>query len=409
LNIKTKYWGKMSNNKDSRFETMCVHSGITEYEYGPVVPPIYQTSTFKFDSAQHGAAIFSGEEEGYIYTRMGNPTIEAMENSIAELEEGYKGLGCSSGMAAIHTVFAALLKSGDHVICSKAVYGPTATLLNNVMSKFNVSTTFVNGSNLQNVIDAVKPETKIIYIETPGNPTLEITDILEVSKIAQSNNAYLIVDNTFMSPALQQPLKIGADIVVHSLTKFLNGHADVVGGVIVVKDEEMYKRIRKVLNQTGGVIDPFNAFLVHRGLKTLALRMEKHSRNAMEIAEYLDSHPQVKWVRFPGLTNHPQFKLGKIQHKDFGGMISFELHGGIGAGRIVMDSVKLCQLAVSLGGVESLIQHPASMTHSSMGKEAREAAGITDGLVRLSVGIEHADDIIKDIKQALAKLEDTKE
>jgi len=272
------------------------------------------------------------------------------------------------------------------------------------MNKFNISTTFVNGSNLKSVNDAIKPETKIIYIETPGNPTLEITDLNEVSKMAHLNGAYLVVDNTFMSPFLQQPLELGADIVLHSLTKFLNGHADVVGGIIVAKDEEMYARIRRVLNQLGGVIDPINAFLVHRGIKTLALRMERHSRNAMKIAEFLEEQLQVEWVRFPGLKSHPQYEIGKKQHKDCGGMISFELKGGIEAGRIVMDSVKLCQLAVSLGGVETLIQHPASMTHASMGNEARELAGITDGLVRISVGIEHVDDIIEDLEQAILKL-----
>lgn len=385
-------------------ETNCVHAGIADYEFGPVVPPIYQSSTFKFESAKHGADLFNGAETGYIYTRMGNPTINALEIAASELEGGHKGLGCSSGMAAIHTVFASLLKAGDHVICSKAVYGPTSTLLSTVLNKFNISTTFVNGSDLNCVNKAIKPKTKIIYIETPGNPTLEITDLKEVSKIARLNNAYLVVDNTFMSPVLQKPLKLGADIVVHSLTKFLNGHADVVGGIIIVKDEEMYKSVRKVLNQIGGVIDPFNAFLVHRGMKTLALRMEKHSRSAMKIAMFLEGHPEVRWVRFPGLKSHPQFKIGKKQHKDNGGMISFELKGGIEAGRIVMDSLKLCQLAVSLGGVETLIQHPASMTHASMGKEARESAGITDGLVRISVGIENVDDIIDDLEQALMKL-----
>ena len=394
----------MSEIKNLKLESKCIHAGISDYEFGPVVPPIYQTSTFKFESASHGAALFNGKENGYIYTRMKNPTIEALENAVAELEDGHKGLGCGSGMAAIHTVFTALLKADDHVICSKAVYGPTATFLNTVMSKFDISTTFVNGSDLQSVRDSIKPETKIIYIETPGNPTLEITDLEEVSKIAHSNNAYLVVDNTFMSPVLQQPLNLGADIVVHSLTKFLNGHADVVGGIIVVKDDEMYISIRKVLNQIGGVIDPFNSFLVHRGLKTLGLRMEKHSRNGIQIAEYLENHPQVEWVRYPGLRSHPQYELGKRQHKDYGGMISFELKGGIEAGRTVMDSLKMCQLAVSLGGVETLVQHPASMTHASMGKEARESAGITDGLVRISVGIEDVDDIIKDLEQALIKL-----
>lgn len=396
----------MKHGKNVDFQTKCVHSGIDEYEYGSVVPPIYQTSTFKFKSAQHGASLFAGEEKGYIYTRMANPTIEAMENAIAELEGGYKALGCASGMAATHTILASLLSTGDHVICSAAVYGPTSTLLSTVMKKFGVETTSVDTSDIETVKKAIKPNTKVIFVETPGNPTLCISDLEEISKLAKSINAKVVVDNTFMSPALQNPLMLGADIVMHSLTKFINGHADVVGGIIVVKDEETYKHFRKTLNQIGGVIDPFNSFLVHRGLKTLAIRMEKHSRNAQKIAEYLEKHPLVNNLRYPGLKSHPQYKLGLKQHKDTGGMITFEVEGGIEAGKILMNSVKLCQLAVSLGGVETLIQHPASMTHFSMGKEARLVASITDGLVRISVGIENADDLVADLKQALAKVKE---
>ncbi len=396
----------MKHDKKVDFQTKCVHSGIDEYEYGSVVPPIYQTSTFKFKSAQHGASLFAGEEKGYIYTRMANPTIEAMENAIAELEGGYKALGCASGMAATHTIFASLLSTGDHVICSAAVYGPTSTLLSTVMKKFGVETTSVDTSDIETVKKAIKPNTKVIFVETPGNPTLCISDLEAISKLAKSINAKVVVDNTFMSPALQNPLMLGADIVMHSLTKFLNGHADVVGGIIVVKDEETYKHFRKTLNQIGGVIDPFNSFLVHRGLKTLAIRMEKHSRNAQKIAEFLEKHPLVNNLRYPGLKSHPQYKLGLKQHKDTGGMITFEVEGGIEAGKILMNSVKLCQLAVSLGGVESLIQHPASMTHFSMGKEARLVASITDGLVRISVGIENPDDLVADLDQALEKVKE---
>ena len=396
----------MKHSKDLDFQTKCVHSGIDEYEYGAVVPPIYQTSTFKFKSAQHGASLFAGEEKGYIYTRMLNPTIEAMENAIAELEGGYKALGCASGMAAVHTIFASLLSTGDHVVCSAAVYGPTSTLLNTVMKKFGVETTFVDSSDIEDVKEAIKPSTKVIYVETPGNPTLCISDLEEISKLAKSVNVKVVVDNTFMSPALQNPLMLGADVVMHSLTKFLNGHADVVGGIIVVKDEESYKSFRKVLNQLGGVIDPFNSFLVHRGLKTLAIRMEKHCRNAQKIAEWLEKHPLVNNLMYPGLKSHPQYELGLKQHKDTGGMITFEVEGGIEAGKILMNSVKLCQLAVSLGGVETLIKHPASMTHFSMGKEARLAASITDGLVRISVGIENPDDLIADLEQALEKVKE---
>ncbi len=394
----------MKNELKKDFETKCVHSGMGDYEFGSVVPPIYQTSTFKFKSAQHGAALFAGEEKGYIYTRMLNPTVEALENCIAELESGYKGLGCASGMAAVHTVFGSLTQAGDHVVCSNAVYGPTTTLLSTIMKKYGVETTFVDTSNTELVRSAIKPNTKVVYVETPGNPTLSISDLKGISKIAHENSAIMVVDNTFMSPALQRPIEFGADIVLHSLTKFLNGHADVVGGIIVVKDEETYKHFRKTLNQLGGVIDPFNSFLVHRGIKTLSIRMQKHCENAIVVAEYLEKHPLIKKVFYPGLKSHPQYELAKRQQKGSGGMITFELEGGFEAGQVLMNSVKLSQLAVSLGGVESLIQHPASMTHFSMGKEARMAADISDGLVRFSVGIENVNDIIKDLEQALEKV-----
>lgn len=394
----------MKSTKKLNIESKCVHAGIGEYEHGAVVPPIYQTSTFKFESADHGGSLFAGKEKGYIYSRMLNPTVEAMEDAVAELELGYKGLGCASGMAAINTVFTALLQAGDHLICSKSVYGPTNTLLSTVLSKFNIETSFVNTSDIEKVENKIKENTKVIYIETPGNPTLEMTDLKKVSELAHKNNAIVVVDNTFMSPILQRPIEFGVDVVVHSMTKFLNGHADVVAGIIVVKDDETYLAFRKVLNQLGGVIDPFNAFLVHRGLKTLAIRMKKHTENSIVIAEFLENHDKVDWVRYPGLKSFPNYELAQQQHDAPGGMISFELKGGIEAGKKVMNSVNLCQLAVSLGGVESLIQHPASMTHLTMGKDARESAGITDGLVRLSVGIEFVDDILNDIKEALDKI-----
>lgn len=393
----------MSELKNIGFDTKCIHSGIGEYEHGPVVPPIYQTSTFKFESAEHGGSLFKGEQKGYIYTRMLNPTIEAMEDAIAALENGHKALGCGSGMAAVHTVFSALLSAGDHIVCSEAVYGPTVTLLKTVFSKFGVETTFVDASNLDAIKNAIKPNTKVVYIETPGNPTLAIADLEAAAKITHEANAQLVVDNTFMSPALQKPLDLGADVVLHSLTKFLNGHADVVGGIVVVKDEETYLHFRKTLNQTGGVIDPFNSFLVHRGLKTLAIRMERHCTSAQKVAEWLEAHPKIEWVRYPGLKSHPQYEIAQRQHSAQGGMITFEVKGGFSSGEAVMNSVKLSQLAVSLGGVESLIQHPASMTHASMGKDIREEANITDGLIRLSVGIENVEDIIADLEQALAE------
>jgi methionine-gamma-lyase len=391
----------LKNVRSTHIDTKAVHAGIDEYEFGAVVPPIYQTSTFKFKSVDHGANLFSGTEDGYIYTRMRNPTIEAMENAVAILENGYKALGCASGMAAVHTTFAALLKSGDHVVCSESVYGATATLLATIVPKYNIETTFVDTSDPKAIEAAMRPNTAVVFVETPGNPTLVISDVRKAAEIAHKGNALLVVDNTFMSPVLQQPFALGADVVLHSMTKFLNGHADVVAGIIIVKDADQYALFRRTLNHIGGTIDPFNSFLVHRGLKTLSIRMERHNQSAMKIAEHLEKHPKVSRVFFPGLKSHPQYELAKSQMSGPGGMIAFELKGGFEAGKAMMNNVHLCQLAVSLGGVESLIQHPASMTHANMGAEQRAQARITDGLVRLSVGIENCEDIIDDLNHAL--------
>ncbi len=393
----------MKSIRDYSFETRAVHAGVEESAYGAIVPPIYQTSTFKFRDVDQGARLFTGEEQGFIYTRMRNPTIEAMENAVAELEGGAKALGCASGMAAIHTIFFSLLKKGDHVVCGDSMYGLTTTLLRLMEEKYGIAATFVDTSDLDAVRKAVRPATRLIFIETPANPTLTMCDIAAIAGIARNAGALLGVDNTFMSPVLQQPFAHGADIVMHSMTKFLNGHADVVAGVVVLKDATLYPEMRKCLNQIGGVIDPFNSFLVHRGIKTLALRMERHSENGQKAAEFLERHPKVAWVRYPGLPSHPQYAIGKKQMSGPGGMISFELKGGLEAGKKMLNSVRLCLLAVSLGGVESLIQHPASMTHASMSREHREQANITDGLVRLSVGIENAEELIADLGQALEK------
>ena len=392
----------MTQHEHASLETLAVHAGIGTYEHLPVVPPIFQTSTFAFETADQGAALFAGKKEGYIYSRMGNPTVQALERSVATLEGGHAGLACGSGMAAIHTTLATLLQQGDHLICSDAVYGPTCCLVETILTRFGIESTLVDTSNLDAVREAIRPNTKVIFVETPGNPTLVMTDLEAVSKLAHEHGALVVVDNTFMSPILQRPLKWGVDVVVHSLTKFLNGHADVVGGVIVVKDQERYTQMRKALNHFGGVLPPMESFLVHRGIKTLALRMQRHCENATKVAEYLDNHAAVEWVRYPGLKSHPQHAIGCKQMEGPGGMISFELRGGLEAGRKMMDSVKLCGLAVSLGGVETLIQHPPSMTHATMGAAARQRANITDGLVRLSVGIENVEDIIADLEQALA-------
>lgn len=391
----------MSHHEKLSPESLAVHAGIDAHAFLPAVPPIYQTSTFAFENAQHGADLFAGKGKGYIYSRMGNPTVEALERSVAALEGGHKALACGSGMAAVHTVLAALLKQGDHVVCSEAVYGPTCTLIGKIMAEWGIQSTMVNTSDLAAVRAALRPNTKVVYVETPCNPTLVIADLQAIADLAHSHGAKVVVDNTFMSPVLQQPLALGTDVVLHSLTKFLNGHADVVGGMIVVRDEPMYVAMRRMLNHLGGVLPPFESFLVHRGIKTLYLRVQRQSENAQKIAEYLERHPQVEWVLFPGLRSHPQYELAQRQMRGPGAVISFELKGGLEAGRAMMNAVRLCMLAVSLGGVETLIQHPASMTHASMGAEARKQAHITDGLVRLSVGIENVDDLIADLEHAL--------
>ncbi len=392
----------MSSHDRWALETQVVHAGVEHAEFMPVVPPIYQTSTFAFRSAEHGAALFAGEDEGFIYTRMGNPTVAALEGALAELEGGAAALACSSGMAAIHTVLATLLRQGDHVICSDAVYGPTCTLITSILGQFGVQSSMVDTSDLNAVSGALRPNTRVIFVETPANPTLVITDLAAICELAHQHGIRVIVDNTFMSPALQQPLRWGVDVVVHSLTKFLNGHADVVGGIIVVAEESLYQPMRRMLNHLGGVLPPLESFLVHRGIKTLALRMQRHCENAQRIAEFLQQHSQVEWVRYPGLPNHPQYQLARKQMRGGGGVLSFSLKGGVEAGRRMMNAVRLCTLAVSLGGVETLIQHPATMTHASMGAQARRQAHIEDGLVRLSVGIENVDDLIADLDQALA-------
>jgi methionine-gamma-lyase len=392
------------NNHYKNIDTVCVHSGTKESPEGAVVTPIFQTSTFKFQSSDHGARLFKGEEDGYIYTRMRNPTVEAMEDAVASLEGGAKAIGCASGMAAMHLILAGATNAGEHVICSEAVYGPTVTILRDLFAHFGVETTFVDTSDLEAVKAAFKPNTKLVHIETPGNPTLIMADIAVIAELAHNHGAKLSVDNTFMSPVFQRPLELGADYIMHSMTKFLNGHADVVAGIVVLKNEEDYKKFRKVSNLVGGVIDPFNSFLVHRGLKTLALRVRKQAENAMKIADYLESHPKVEWVSYPGLKSHPQYELGLKQMSGHGSMLAVELKGGYDAGKKLMDTIELFVLAVSLGGVESLIQHPASMTHASMGKPAREQAKITDGLVRIAIGIEDVDDLIEALDKGLSNI-----
>ena len=383
------------------FDSTLIHGGDYKDPLGSATVPIYQTSTFAFESADHGAACFAGESDGYIYTRIGNPTIHALESLVGELENGCGGIAVSSGMAAVNTIYMALLNKGSHMISSAAVYGPARGLMEQHYSRFGVEATFVGTENIDQIKKALQPNTKVLYIETPANPTMDITDLKAAADFAHENGLLLVVDNTFSSPYLQKPLDLGADVVFHSMTKFLNGHADVVAGIIVAKDPDLYKKLRSMMVISGCNMDPHQAYLVIRGLKTLGIRIDRSQENAQKLAPYIEKHPKVEWVKYPGLESHPQYALARQQMSGPGTMISFELKGGIEAGKKLLDNVKLCLLAVSLGGVETLIQHPASMTHSKMSRENRLAAGITDGLVRLSVGIENYEDILADLDQAL--------
>jgi len=387
-----------------KFATKAVHAGQhPDSLTGSISVPIYETSTFAFKDVQQGASRFAGTKEGYIYTRLGNPTIRALEESVAELENGEAARACASGMAAICTSVTAIAGKGDHVVATDCLYGGTHKLFSDILPKFGVEFTFVDSSLIENVEAAVKRNTKIIYIETPSNPTLKLTDLQAVSKIGKKHNIVTIVDNTFMSPYFQQPLKLSIDVAIHSLTKYLSGHSDIVGGVIA-GSASFIKTLDPTLKNIGATLGPFEAWLTLRGIKTLALRMEKHNENAMKVAQFLEDHPKVERVYYPGLKSHPQHELAKKQMSGFGGMVSFELNGGLEAGRKIMNSVKLCTLAVSLGAVETLIQHPASMTHAVVPKEERLKSGITDSLVRLSVGIEDVQDIIDDLNQALERI-----
>jgi methionine-gamma-lyase len=391
-------------HQNAGFNTKLIHGGAFEEEFGSATVPIYQTSTFKFKNAQHGADCFAGKSNGYIYTRIGNPTIRALEQNIAALENGYDGIATSSGMGAITSVYMALLGANSHIISTGAVYGPARGVLEQDFSRFNVEASFVDTSDTKNILAALRPNTKVLYIETPANPTMEITDIAACARIAKEHGLLLVVDNTFCSPYLQKPLEMGADVVLHSVTKFINGHADIVGGIIVAKDPEVYKKIRHSMVYMGCNMDPTQAFMVLRGVKTLVIRIERAQENARKVAAFLQNHPKVDWIKYPGLSTHPQYELAKRQMKGFGSMMSFGLKGGYEAGRKLMDQVQLALLAVSLGGVETLIQHPASMTHAGVSKENKLESGITDDLVRFSVGIEDVEDIISDLDQALKQV-----
>ena len=386
--------------------TTAIHAGTLKNLYGTLAMPIYQTSTFIFDSAEQGGRRFALEEAGYIYTRLGNPTTTVLEDKIAALEEGEAAVATSSGMGAISSTLWTVLKAGDHIVTDKTLYGCTFALMCHGLTRFGIDVTFVDTSNLDEVKNAMKENTRVVYLETPANPNLKIVDIEALAKIAHTNpNTLVIVDNTFATPYMQKPLTLGADVVVHSVTKYINGHGDVIAG-LVITNKALADQIRFVglKDMTGAVLGPQDAYYIIRGMKTFEIRMERHCKNARKVVEFLNNHPKIERVYYPGLETHPGYEIAKKQMKDFGAMISFELKGGFEAGKTLLNSLNLCSLAVSLGDTETLIQHPASMTHSPYTKEEREAAGITDGLVRLSVGLENVEDIIADLEHGLEKI-----
>lgn len=384
------------------FKTKAIHAGQKPCPAtGAHVAPIYQTSTFVFDNVEQGVRRFSGEEEGYVYSRTTNPTKTELEQKIAVLEGAEAAIATGSGMAAISTSLMYLLEEGDHLVAGKTLYGCTHNFIIKDLPKYGIEYTKIDTTDLKEIENAIKPNTKVVYLETPANPTMQVSDIRRIAKIAHDHNAKLVVDNTFATPYLQRPYELGADLVVHSATKYIGGHGDVVAGIIAGSSENITNIRFTTFNNFGGAISPFDAWLLTRGLKTLPIRMRDHSYNALKVAEYLEQHSKIDKVHYPGLKSHPQHKIAVSQMDDFGGMLSFELKGGIEAGKTLMNNLKMISLGVSLGCIDSLIQHPASMTHAGVSPEDRKKAGITDGLVRFSVGIEDIEDIINDLEQAL--------
>ena len=386
------------------FSTRAVHAGEHPDELtGAVSPPIYQTSAFAFKSAEHAARIFAGQEKGFAYSRLGNPTTRMLEEKLAFLEGGTDAVATASGMAAVSTLVTALLQSGDHVVSARVVYSATYTFLDELAPRGGLAVTFVDGSRVSELRAGIRSNTKMIFVETPANPTLDVVDIAAAAELAREAGALLVVDNTFATFYNQRPLELGAHLVIHSATKYIGGHSDVIAGAIVGSAEHM-PRVRETLKVTGGVLGPFEAWLLLRGLKTLPLRVGRQNETAQKVAEFLAERPEVARVLYPGLPDHAGHEIASRQMTGYGGVLSFEMKGGVEAGRLLMNSVDLCTLAVSLGGVETLIEHPASMTHVNVPRDAREKAGITDGLVRLAVGLEEADDIIADLSQALERV-----
>lgn len=394
----------MSKDK-MRFETSVIHEGYDSKDMlGSLTPPIFQTSTYTFDSAEQGERRFAGEEDGYVYSRLKNPTVVALEKRIAALENGEKGLAFGSGMAAISAVLVALTKANDHILCSVGLYGCTFGLLQMMEEKYNITHDLSEMESEEAVRAAIKPETTCIYIETPINPTMKLIDLEMVSAIAKEKNIPVVVDNTFSSPYLQRPLELGCDVVVHSATKYIGGHGDVVAGLVVGTQEFLDEVESTTQKDNGGIIGPFDAWLLLRGLKTLPIRMDRHCDNAQHVFEKLRHHPNVKHIYFPNDADHPDYSIFKKQMDRAGGMISFEISGTKKDAQQFLNHLKFIKLAVSLGDAETLIQHPASMTHAVVPEEERAKMGITDELVRLSVGLEAWEDVWEDLEQALDKI-----
>ena len=384
--------------------TACIHAGEgPDPCTGAVVPPIYQTTIFEFESSEAIEHFMDGERAGYIYSRYGNPTLTVLESKMAVLERAESGLALASGNAATTVAVFLHAGAGDHVICTRDVYGGTYAILTDLAKRAGIESTFVESTDLSEVESAFRPNTRLIFIESPANPTMKVSDIRAIADMAHSKKAVLIVDNTFATPYNQNPLALGADLVTHSLTKFLNGHSDVTGGVIVGGHDDI-ARCREIMKQAGPSLNPMDAWLVIRGLKTLAVRMERHNANAMEVAKFLRDHPAVDKALYPGLPSHPQYKTALAQMRGFGGMVSFVVKGGYESARKVVDGVKLAKRAVSLGSIETLITQPAATSHRHVPIKERAQAGIVDGLIRLSVGIEDVRDIIADLDQALSAL-----
>ena len=377
------------------FATDAIHVGQEpDPATGAIIVPIYQTSTFVQEEL--------GKHKGYEYARTSNPTRAALERNLAALEGGRFGFAFASGMAAIN-VLMTLFKAGDHIVAGHNLYGGSFRLFEKVLRDFGLSFSYANTTRLEEAARALRPNTRLLYIETPTNPVMEITELAAAARLAHDHGALLAVDNTFMSPYFQRPLEHGADLVVHSTTKYLNGHSDGVGGAVVLNDASTAERLKFLQNAAGAILGPFDSWLVLRGVKTLAVRMRQHNENGMAVARFLEAHPKVRRVHYPGLASHPQHELARRQMTGFGGMLSFET-GSIDNARTVLKSVRLCSLAESLGGVETLISHPATMTHASVPPDERQRLGITDGLVRISVGIEDVEDLIADLEQALEKI-----